>query len=333
MPLSNKPHTISLPLTGLMTKNIDDNFNTIFRNVAGLFSGGITSIVLPSTSVINELLYSTAANTIGGLATVNAAVLTTSSTGVPTWLADLPFSNLTQGSALSVLGVTGNATADVASIAAGTDHQVLRRSGTTLAFGAVNLASSDAITGDLPFANLTQGSALSVLGVTGNATADHASIAAASDHQVMRRSGTAVAFGAVNLAQSAAVTGELPLANVATLTAGTYTPTRSAEANLDANVTMFEAQYLRVGATVTLSGRFTADPTLTATATSFEMTLPIASNIGAVEDLAGVAFCGAIAGMGAQISGSVANNTMVVAWISSDVTAQSWSFTAVYQVI
>ena len=73
--------------------------------------------------------------------------------------------------------------------------------------GLVNLASM--VTGDLPFANLTQGSALSVLGVTGNATADHASIAAASDHQVVRRSGTAVAFGAVNLAQSAAVTGAL----------------------------------------------------------------------------------------------------------------------------
>jgi hypothetical protein len=77
--------------------------------------------------------------------------------------------------------------------------------------GLINLASM--VTGDLPFANLTQGSALSVLGVAGNATADHASIAAGSDHQVFRRSGTAVGFGQVNLAQSAAVTGTLPLAN------------------------------------------------------------------------------------------------------------------------
>lgn len=66
---------------------------------------------------------------------------------------DLPFSRLAQGSALSVLGVTGNATADVASIAAGSDHQVLRRNGTALAFGAVNLASSNAVTGTLPVAN------------------------------------------------------------------------------------------------------------------------------------------------------------------------------------
>lgn len=75
----------------------------------------------------------------------------------------------------------------------------------------VDLANE--VTGDLPFANLTQGSALSLLGVTGNATADHASIAAGSDHQVMRRSGTAVEFGAVALNQGAAITGTLPATN------------------------------------------------------------------------------------------------------------------------
>lgn len=72
---------------------------------------------------------------------------------------------------------------------------------------------TNGVTGDLPFANLAQGSALSVLGVTGNATADNASIVAASDGQVMRRSGTAVAFGAVDLANANAVTGVLPPLN------------------------------------------------------------------------------------------------------------------------
>lgn len=73
----------------------------------------------------------------------------------------LPFANLTQGSALSVLGVTGNSTADVASIAAGSDHQALRRSGTALTFGAINLASSNAVTGNLPVTNLNSGTGAS----------------------------------------------------------------------------------------------------------------------------------------------------------------------------
>lgn len=113
----------------------------------------------------------------------------------------------------------------------------------------------------------------------------------------------------------------------------TFTPTRSAETNLDSNVTMTEAQWMRVGNTITVSGRFTADPTTTVTATSFEMTLPVASNIGAAEDAAGVAFCGAIAGQGAAITGSVANNTAVVSWIAGDVTSQTWSYIFTYQVI
>lgn len=117
------------------------------------------------------------------------------------------------------------------------------------------------------------------------------------------------------------------------LTSGTYTPTRSAEANLDANVTPSQAQYMRVGSVVTVSGRFTADPTLAATTTSFELSLPVASNLGAAEDLAGVAFCGNIAGMGAEVTGSAANNTAVITWKASDITSQTWSYTYSYEVI
>ncbi len=117
-----------------------------------------------SSPVTGDLLYASSSTALAGLADVatgNALIsggvgaapsygkigLTTHVSG------DLPFANLTQGDALSVLGVTGNATADVASIAAGTDHQVLRRSGTALAFGQVNLAQAAAVTGILPTAN------------------------------------------------------------------------------------------------------------------------------------------------------------------------------------
>ena len=70
--------------------------------------------------------------------------------------------------------------------------------------------NADAVTD----AKLRDSAALSVIGNATNATANPADIAAASDFQVLRRSGTAVAFGAVNLASSAAVTGNLPVGNL-----------------------------------------------------------------------------------------------------------------------
>lgn len=85
---------------------------------------------------------------------------------------DLPLSNLAQGTALSVLGVTGNATADNASIVAGSDNQVLRRSGTSVGFGAVNLASTNAVTGDLPFSNIAQNSSPGVFANTSASAED-----------------------------------------------------------------------------------------------------------------------------------------------------------------
>lgn len=66
-----------------------------------------------------------------------------------------------QSSALSVVGRSSNTTGDVADIAAGTDNQVLRRSGTAIGFGSVNLASTDAVTGTLPVGNGGTGSTTS----------------------------------------------------------------------------------------------------------------------------------------------------------------------------
>jgi hypothetical protein len=58
-----------------------------------------------------------------------------------------------QSAGLSVVGRSASTTGDVADVTAGTDHQVLRRSGTTVAFGALNLAQAAAITGTLPVGN------------------------------------------------------------------------------------------------------------------------------------------------------------------------------------
>jgi hypothetical protein len=77
--------------------------------------------------------------------------------------------------------------------------------------GDVDLTAD--VTGLLPFANIANGNALSVLGRSANSSGVMASIAAGTDHQVLRRSGTSLAFGAINLAQSAAVTGVLDETN------------------------------------------------------------------------------------------------------------------------
>jgi len=81
---------------------------------------------------------------------------------------------------------------------------------------ATNLQLSTGVSGKLPFANLADGSANSVLGVAGNAAGAQASIQASTDFTVMRRSGASVGFGAVPLDQPAAVSGRLPEGNVDT---------------------------------------------------------------------------------------------------------------------
>jgi hypothetical protein len=159
------------------------------------------------------------------------------STGVT---GDLPFSNLTQGSARSVLGVTGNATADVAPISSGGDGQVLRQSSGALGFGALDLANASAVTGTLPVtkggtgvSTLTSGTLLTGNGtgaitsitpgagvataLAANANANGGFVTTAGSTtagQVLRVTGSnAYGWGAVNLASSAAVTGTLSAAN------------------------------------------------------------------------------------------------------------------------
>lgn len=145
-----------------------------------------------SSYAIGDLIYADGTTSLAKLADVATGnVLISGGVGVaPSWgktaltthvSGVLPFANLTQGAALSVLGVTGNAIADVASIAAGTDHQVLRRSGTALAFGAVNLAQAAAVTGLLPDANLSANvplkNAANVFSLAGNSFSELLTVA------------------------------------------------------------------------------------------------------------------------------------------------------------
>lgn len=71
------------------------------------------------------------------------------------------------------------------------------------------------------------------------------------------------------------------------LASGTYTPTITGVTNVAAS-TAYQAQYLRVGNTVTVSGKTDIDATSSSSATRFGLSLPIASNFGAEEDLGGI---------------------------------------------
>lgn len=105
--------------------------------------------------------------------------------------------------ALTVLGRSVNSAGVVGDIAVTANSDaVLRESGGVLGFGRIALAG------------LALGTALSLLGVAGNASANYADIVAASDKQVLRRSGTSLAFGAIDLSSSAAVTGNLSVTNL-----------------------------------------------------------------------------------------------------------------------
>ena len=118
-----------------------------------------------------------------------------------------------------------------------------------------------------------------------------------------------------------------------TVTSGTWTPTVTNSTNTDTAVTTTTGSYLRVGNQVSGHFRFTADPTLAATITSFEFALPVASNFANAEDLGGTAVCGNIASMSAEATAQTTNDTGIVSWRSSDVTSQTWSVSFSYRII
>ena len=126
--------------------------------------------------------------------------------------------------------------------------------------------------------------------------------------------------------------GQLASTDLSDVASGTYTPTLTGVANVDA-VTAYAAQYVRVGNTVTVSGRIDADPTTAALSTQVGISLPVASNLGASEQCAGTAACPTISGQSAAILGDAANNRAQMEWIAGDLTNQPMYYTFTYRII
>jgi len=135
---------------------------------------------------------------------------------------------------------------------------------------------------------------------------------------------------AIGIATPSTVTA-IPLADVATLSAGTYTPTLFNVANVTAS-TAFVCQYLRVGATVTVSGRVDVDPTA-AVDTQLGISLPIASNFANSFECAGTGASPAVAGQSAAVLGDTVNDRAVLQWLAVDLANRPMYFTFSYRVI
>lgn len=69
--------------SGLLNNVTPGASGTIFQSTGAASQPDYTTATYPATTTINQILYSSAANTIAGLATANSGVLSTSTTGVP----------------------------------------------------------------------------------------------------------------------------------------------------------------------------------------------------------------------------------------------------------
>jgi hypothetical protein len=123
----------------------------------------------------------------------------------------------------------------------------------------------------------------------------------------------------------------LSSANLSDLASGTYTPTLFNVTNLAAS-TAFVCQYLRVGSTVTVSGRVDVDPTAGGAA-ELGISLPIASNFAITANCGGTAVSPGIAGQCMAILADVVNDRAAMQWVAVDTSNQAAYFSFTYRIL
>lgn len=223
-----------------------------------------TTATYPATTTINQILYSSSANVIGGLATGNNGVLITSATGVPsflaagttgqiltattgsppTWASPATSGTVTTVSVVSANGFAGtvaNATTTPAITLTTTITGVLSGNGTAISGSAVT--QYDVLVGGASNAisSVGPGSAGQVLQSAGNAANPAYSTATypstTSINQILYSSAANTVSGLTATANGALITGAAGIPSIAALTDGQVIIGSSAGAPTAATIT------------------------------------------------------------------------------------------------
>lgn len=115
--------------------------------------------------------------------------------------------------------------------------------------------------------------------------------------------------------------------------AGQYTPTLTGVANVAASTANANVTYTRSIDVVTVSGTFNLDPTSASVTTTIGISLPIASNLSSLTQLAGTATRsqGSLASLSAAITGDTTNDRAQVTFLNdADVADRTWAFNFQY---
>ena len=119
---------------------------------------------------------------------------------------------------------------------------------------------------------------------------------------------------------------------VAALDSGTYTPSVTNVANVSSSSPQV-ARWIRVGDQVTVYGRISIDPITTATSTQVRVSLPVASNIGSNNDLAGVCVGDLSDESAGHIVGNAANDEALIEAFPVSTAQHTYAYTYSYTII
>lgn len=202
-------------------RNVFDTRVAIFRN-----SNGPRTLFQTNTSEWSVGLNDSSGSDFRITTGVGDPLLKIETTGVVTIRNNLSANNISvsgntvvEGTSTSTAGFIGNLTGIASrSTRLNTDLTVnmtgpitwsISFNGSEGSVTAASIITNNAVTND----KLRTSVGLSIIGRSVSTTGNVADITAASDHQILRRSGASIGFGAINLSMGAAITGVLPVSN------------------------------------------------------------------------------------------------------------------------